>query len=122
MSSDDFFSKMWKQDKPSEADLEEMMQTWNNVQISADDIFENILGSDEDESDIMERMKELQVKKPYEYKFQESNPYINDKNLFELGQQLNKDLKIQQAMMSLEADVQQNPESVSGWRELGQLH
>eukprot|EP00397_Hematodinium_sp_SG-2012_P015220 GEMP01015494.1.p1 GENE.GEMP01015494.1~~GEMP01015494.1.p1 ORF type:complete len:681 (+),score=165.36 GEMP01015494.1:190-2232(+) len=56
-----------------------------------------------------------------EYNFSSDNPYLDVENPLELAQRLIAEGKDLEAIKALEAEVQKNPESSEGWRQLGQL-
>mmetsp|Transcript_32744 Transcript_32744/g.71486 ORF Transcript_32744/g.71486 Transcript_32744/m.71486 type:complete len:786 (-) Transcript_32744:119-2476(-) len=60
--------------------------------------------------------------KASEYQFQEDNKYLDSDDPLALAQQLLREGRDREALMALEAEVQRNPESSEGWRQLGQLY
>ena len=65
---------------------------------------------------------QLPVKKDFEYKFTPENIFMGQQGLFEKAQALNEDLKVHEAALALEADVQENPDNIDSWKLLGVLH
>lgn len=57
-----------------------------------------------------------------EYKFTEDNPYANSSDPLAEAQRLLREGRDREALLALEAEVQRNPESSEGWRQLGQLY
>merc|ERR1719487_816317 len=57
-----------------------------------------------------------------EYKFGEDNPYLDSDDPLAEAQRLLREGRDREALLALEAEVQRNPESSEGWRQLGQLY
>eukprot|EP00928_Gymnodinium_smaydae_P077985 TRINITY_DN6157_c0_g1_i1.p1 TRINITY_DN6157_c0_g1~~TRINITY_DN6157_c0_g1_i1.p1 ORF type:complete len:761 (-),score=185.40 TRINITY_DN6157_c0_g1_i1:55-2238(-) len=57
-----------------------------------------------------------------EYKFEENNKYLEHTDPLAEAQRLLREGRDREAMLCLEAEVQRNPESSEGWRQLGQLY
>eukprot|EP01022_Parablepharisma_sp_SALTPOND_P015319 TRINITY_DN2153_c1_g1_i1.p3 TRINITY_DN2153_c1_g1~~TRINITY_DN2153_c1_g1_i1.p3 ORF type:complete len:355 (-),score=34.84 TRINITY_DN2153_c1_g1_i1:787-1851(-) len=76
----------------------------------------------EDEDQMITQAENDAVHSRAEYTFAESNSYINQENCIELAKKLISEEKLQEAIIVLQAEVQQNPASSEGWCLLGQLH
>jgi len=57
-----------------------------------------------------------------EYEFQEDNAYRDVDDPLAEAQRLLREGRDREALLALEAEVQRNPESSEGWRQLGQLY
>lgn len=57
-----------------------------------------------------------------EYTFSEDNPYAGAEDPLAEAQRLLREGRDKEALLALEAEVQRNPESSEGWRQLGQLY
>lgn len=56
------------------------------------------------------------------YVFAKDNPYTGKENYLELAKKLISEEKIQDAILVLQAEVKENPNSSEGWCLLGHLH
>mmetsp|Transcript_65241 Transcript_65241/g.121625 ORF Transcript_65241/g.121625 Transcript_65241/m.121625 type:complete len:731 (+) Transcript_65241:86-2278(+) len=56
-----------------------------------------------------------------EHKFAEDNPYLEHLDPLAEAQRLIREGRDREALLCLEAEVQRNPDSSEGWRQLGQL-
>jgi len=70
----------------------------------------------------MEQMWRTGATKDAEYKFQGDNPYLDADSPLAEAQRLLREGRDREALLALEAEVQKNPESSEGWRQLGQLY
>merc|ERR1719420_2533802 len=68
----------------------------------------------------MEQMWNASKKQDYE--FAKDNEFLNSDNPLAEAQQLLREGRDREALLALEAEVQRNPESSEGWRQLGQLY
>jgi len=57
-----------------------------------------------------------------EYQFQKENSYLDSDSPLAEAQRLLREGRDREALLALEAEVQRNPESSEGWRQLGQLY
>merc|ERR1719463_739204 len=57
-----------------------------------------------------------------EYEFSKENKYLDADDPLALALQLLREGRDREALLALEAEVQRNPESSEGWRQLGQLY
>merc|ERR1740138_1536000 len=57
-----------------------------------------------------------------EYDFSKENKYLDTEDPLALARQLLREGRDREALLALEAEVQRNPESSEGWRQLGQLY
>mmetsp|Transcript_32260 Transcript_32260/g.55947 ORF Transcript_32260/g.55947 Transcript_32260/m.55947 type:complete len:640 (+) Transcript_32260:122-2041(+) len=90
---------MWQ--GAAEAEALRMEQAWN--------------GDDAHLEDVWDRAGD-------EYKFSEDNPYAASADPLAEAQRLLAEGRDKEALLALEAEVQKNPESSEGWRQLGQLY
>lgn len=124
----------WKagglQQDPNEAFLEKLWETSGGSEAMADAWR---LAEDEDSQALLDQawmagdlnMDHIWANssaKNSEYKFQDSNPYLDCPDPLAEAQRLIREGRDREALLALEAEVQRNPESSEGWRQLGQLH
>merc|ERR1740138_221847 len=57
-----------------------------------------------------------------EYDFSKENKYLDVEDPLALAQRLLREGRDREALLALEAEVQRNPESSEGWRQMGQLY
>merc|ERR1719356_1286737 len=57
-----------------------------------------------------------------EYEFSKENKYLETDDPLAQAMQLLREGRDREALLALEAEVQRNPESSEGWRQLGQLY
>jgi Cytochrome c biogenesis factor len=59
---------------------------------------------------------------PIDYKFNENNPFANEKNPLQTTLNLANQGRTREAILALESHLQKHPNDVNSWRLLGKLH
>jgi len=106
---------MWKNSSP-----EEMADAWRMAaEENEHGMFERAWGGED-----MSMADAWNASNPRnnEYKFAEDNPYLNSDDPLAEAMRLIAEGRDREALLALEAEVQRNPESSEGWRQLGQLY
>jgi len=103
----------------------EFEEIWRNQNGELDQIWEQTdfdrVWQGESDLDQMWEEDSLRQQTPKEYTFKEDNPYLQLDHPIEHAQKLIAQGKDREAILALEAEVQKNPESSEGWRQLGEL-
>merc|ERR1719434_453842 len=70
----------------------------------------------------MDKIWKTSDNKMSEYQFTKENDYLDSSDPLAEAQRLLREGRDREALLALEAEVQRNPESSEGWRQLGQLY
>mmetsp|Transcript_111832 Transcript_111832/g.311216 ORF Transcript_111832/g.311216 Transcript_111832/m.311216 type:complete len:743 (-) Transcript_111832:111-2339(-) len=112
---------------PSDAELERL---WSSASRAAmDDAWR--LASEDGEAALLEQAWLGDMERIYagassgrhsEYQFSKENKYLESDDPLAEAMRLLREGRDREALLALEAEVQRNPESSEGWRQLGQLY
>lgn len=112
---------------PGAGDMEELEKLWKNAGMGGEGL-EDLwrLAAQDSEANLMQQMSMDQVwgdaEKSAEYEFQKENPFQGSPSPLAEAMRLLGEGRDREALLALEAEVQRNPESSEGWRQLGQLY
>lgn len=110
----DVFDKYWN-DFHAELNFEYAVEVMNRE-------LQNDFNLEEEGYDEQYLIEEQSKEERMKYEFEKDNPYKEKENYLELAKKLISEEKIQEAILVLQAEVQQNPVSSEGWCLLGNLH
>eukprot|EP01097_Dermamoeba_algensis_P009082 TRINITY_DN626_c0_g1_i2.p2 TRINITY_DN626_c0_g1~~TRINITY_DN626_c0_g1_i2.p2 ORF type:complete len:168 (-),score=57.87 TRINITY_DN626_c0_g1_i2:752-1255(-) len=113
--------KAWDEQKPKEADFEEMENVWRESNKTSDEWYDKYFSDNgwENEFKNMQSNFDLVYKNSPKYHFKNQNPFMDHPSPKEEGLKLFQQGQLDDAILAIEAHVQKNGEDAEAWHYLG---